>query len=50
MKKDTCLTLHDAVTLLTTLHVSEIKIGWPDTAIEGFRCLARLFLVLNRLK
>ena len=24
--------------------------GCPDTAIEGFRCLARLYLVVNHLK
>ena len=38
-KKDTCLILHDAVTPLTTLLVSEIKmaaqiLGYPDTAIS----------------
>ena len=49
--KDTCLILHDIVTPLTTLLVSEIKNnGCPDTAIEGFRCLARLSLVVNHLK
>ena len=42
--------LHDAVTPLTTLLVSEIKMAArPDTVIEGFRCLARLSLVVNNL-
>ena len=50
-KKDTCLILHDAITPLNTLLVSEIKMAaLGDTAIEGFRCLARLSLVVNHLK
>ena len=54
---DTCLILHDALTPLTTLLISEIKMAAQggqdpsqDTAIEGFRCLARLSLVVNNLK
>ena len=35
--------IHDAVTPLTTLLVSEIKMAaCPDTVNKGFRCLARL--------
>ena len=52
-KKDTFLILHDAVTPLTTLLVSEIKIDCPDTAIKGLRCLARRSvdeITLNNIK
>ena len=46
MKKDTCQILHDAVTPLTTLLVSEIKMA----ALTITFCLARLSLMVNHLK
>ena len=50
-KKDTCLVLDDAVTPLTTYTAClRNQNGCPDTAIEGFRCLARLSFVVNHLK